>query len=54
MKFLNVEDTSGQRLFNELQDVLKSLDLDIDNVRGHGYDNRSNMRENTKVSRKDC
>ncbi|CAN6718361.1 unnamed protein product [Malus baccata var. baccata] len=34
MEFLSVEDTSGQGLFNELQDVLKSLDLDIDNVRG--------------------
>ncbi|XP_070660566.1 uncharacterized protein [Malus domestica] len=44
MEFLSVEDTSGQGLFNELQDVLKSLDLDIDNVRGQGYDNGSNMR----------
>ncbi|CAN6547636.1 unnamed protein product [Malus baccata var. baccata] len=32
MEFLSVEDTSGQGLFNELQDVLKSLDLDIDNI----------------------
>ncbi|CAN6573113.1 unnamed protein product [Malus baccata var. baccata] len=30
--------------FLSLQDVLKSLDLDIDNVRGQGYDNGSNMR----------
>ncbi|CAN6544734.1 unnamed protein product [Malus baccata var. baccata] len=42
MEFLSVEDTSGQGLFNELQDVLKSLDLDIDNVRGQGYVNGSN------------
>ncbi|XP_050141054.1 uncharacterized protein LOC126617010 [Malus sylvestris] len=39
-----IYDTSGLGLFNELQDVLKSLDLDIDNVRGQGYDNGSNMR----------
>ncbi|CAN6718985.1 unnamed protein product [Malus baccata var. baccata] len=44
MEFLCVEDTSGLGLFNDLQDVLKSLDLDIDNVRGQGYDNGSNMR----------
>ncbi|CAN6715584.1 unnamed protein product [Malus baccata var. baccata] len=28
----------------DLSNVLKSLDLDIDNVRGQGYDNESNMR----------
>ncbi|XP_048431522.1 uncharacterized protein LOC125473152 [Pyrus x bretschneideri] len=44
MEFFSVEDTSGQGLFNELQDVLKSLDLDIDDVRRQGYDNGSNMR----------
>ncbi|CAN6691541.1 unnamed protein product [Malus baccata var. baccata] len=44
MEFLSVENTSGQGLLNELQDVLKSLDLDIDNVRGQGYDNGSNMK----------
>jgi hypothetical protein len=27
-----------------LQNELKSLDLDIDNVRGQGYDNGSNMK----------
>jgi hypothetical protein len=31
-------------LFDVLQEELKNLDLDIDNVRGQGYDNGSNMK----------
>lgn len=40
--FLNV--CSGQGLFEELQSVLKSLDLNLDDVRGQGYDHGSNVR----------
>ncbi|XP_065862079.1 uncharacterized protein [Euphorbia lathyris] len=42
--FLNVNDTTGERLFNILQNELKNLDLDIFDVRGQGYDNGSNMK----------
>ena len=44
IEFLNVHDTSGQGLFEELLSVLQSLDVDINNVRGQGYDNGSNMK----------
>ncbi|KAI5019566.1 hypothetical protein ZWY2020_044454 [Hordeum vulgare] len=42
--FLDVNDTTGQGLFDVLQKELKNLDLDVDNVRGQGYDNGSNMK----------
>lgn len=44
MVFLDVNDTTGQGLFDVLQEVLKLLELDINNVRGQGYDNGSNMK----------
>ncbi|XP_075512422.1 uncharacterized protein LOC142547842 [Primulina tabacum] len=43
-EFLNVENTSGLSLFNELCAALDSLGLDIDNIRGQSYDNGSNMK----------
>ncbi|PWA36504.1 zinc finger MYM-type protein 1 [Artemisia annua] len=42
--FLNVDDTTGQGLFDVTHDELKSLGLDIDDIRGQGYDNGSNMK----------
>ncbi|XP_073152243.1 uncharacterized protein [Henckelia pumila] len=44
IEFLNVENTSGLSLFNKFCAALDSLGLDIDNIRGQGYDNGSNMR----------
>ncbi|KAK4563355.1 hypothetical protein RGQ29_005748 [Quercus rubra] len=43
-KFLKVDDTFGKGLFNEIISVIKSLELDINDVRGQGYDNGSNMK----------
>ncbi|XP_074302386.1 uncharacterized protein LOC141633942 [Silene latifolia] len=44
MGFLDVDDTTGQGLFDVLQVELKNMGLDIDDVRGQGYDNGSNMK----------
>jgi hypothetical protein len=51
--FLDVNDTTGQGLFDVLQNELQNLDLDIDNVRGQGYGNGSNMKgKNQGVQKK--
>ena len=39
-----MDDTSGLGHFNELLNACKSLDLNVDDVSGQGYDNGSNMK----------
>jgi hypothetical protein len=42
--FLKVDDTSSLGLFKVLIDSMKSFGLNIDDIRGQGYDNDSNMK----------
>ncbi|KAK2646370.1 hypothetical protein Ddye_021565, partial [Dipteronia dyeriana] len=44
LQFLKVDDTYGMKIFNELQVALNSIGLDINDVRGQGYGNGSNMK----------
>ena len=42
--FMKVDDTSSEGLFNSMVDSIKSFGLDVDDIRGQGYDNGSNMK----------
>ncbi|XP_058223061.1 uncharacterized protein LOC131332781 [Rhododendron vialii] len=48
LEFLKVDDTTGLELFCALQEVLISLQLNIGDLRGQGYDNGSNMKGKNK------
>lgn len=44
MSYLEIKDTTGEGIFTTLQNALADLKLNIGDVRGQGYDNRSNMK----------
>ena len=44
LEFLKVDYTFGLRLFNELLNARKSLNLNVNDVRGQGYENGYNMK----------
>ena len=44
LEFLEVDDTFRKSLFDELINVIKKLGLDVNDVKGQGYDNGSNMK----------
>ena len=44
VEFVKVDDTTGKGLFDEIINVINIIELDINDIRGHGYDNGSNMK----------
>ena len=44
LEFLKVDDTSGKGLFDAIIDELNIVGLDINDLKGQGYDNGSNMK----------
>ncbi|XP_052619612.1 uncharacterized protein LOC111878296 [Lactuca sativa] len=52
--FLNVDDTSRKGLFDITLEELKSLGLEIDDMRGQGYDNGANMKGKHQGVQKRC
>ncbi|XP_076890376.1 uncharacterized protein LOC143541427 [Bidens hawaiensis] len=42
--FLTVDDTSGKGLFDAIIKEISNLGLDVNDIRGQGYDNGSNMK----------
>ena len=44
LEFLKVDYTFGLRLFNELLNARKSLNLNVNDVRGQSYENGYNMK----------
>ena len=48
LEFMNVHDLIGCALFDVLLGALSTLKLDVDDIRGQGYDNGSNMKGKNK------
>ncbi|KAL0017278.1 hypothetical protein SO802_004347, partial [Lithocarpus litseifolius] len=44
VEFVKVDDTTEKGLFDEIINVINILELDINDIRGQGYDNGSNMK----------
>ena len=47
IKVILVESSNGINMYIKLLDLLKDLKLEVDDIRGQGYDNGSNMKGHT-------
>lgn len=47
IKFIQVESSTGEDLYKTLLNTLKELNLEVQDIRGQGYDNGSNMKGHT-------
>jgi hypothetical protein len=45
VEFITIYDINGEGLFNVLIDVIKKIELNINDIHGQGYDNGSNLKE---------
>ena len=53
VEFVKVDETTGRGLFDEIINVINILELDINDIRGQGYDNGSNMKGKHQGYKKD-
>jgi len=49
LKFVPVDDVSGQSLANHIITELKGLNIEIKNLRGQGYDGAASMSGKTEL-----
>ena len=47
IKFIQVQSSTGEDLYKTLLSTLKEIDLKVQDIRGQGYDNGSNMKGHT-------
>jgi hypothetical protein len=52
VEFIILDDFTGECLFNVLIDVIKKLELNINDIREQEYDNRSKMKGKKRVVQK--
>ena len=47
IQFIKVESSTGENLYKTLLNTLNELKLEVNDIRGQGYDNSSNMKGHT-------
>jgi hypothetical protein len=52
IEFIIVDDTAGKCIFNEIINVIKNLEPDINDIQRQGYNNESNMKGKERGAQK--